>query len=154
MFVAFPAEKTARDPHSEIHPYCNAKMQKMNLSIYETLLIPKLKKLSNSHAAHCIQSMYKKVSSKDVCRINKLKVFCLLEGFFCLLRAVFPELKAVRFCKSYHPVVDKICFPVSHADCDFKKYLSMLVDESLIGSSCRSASTGCDKALDEVFRET
>ena len=75
-------------------------------------------------------------------------------AIFCLLRAVFPALKALRFCDSNHPAMDKIYFLVHCADCALKKSSSMLDDECLFGSSSRSALTGCDEELEEVFAET
>ncbi len=50
--------------------------------------------------------------------------------------------------------MDKIYFLVHCADCALKKSSSMLDDESLFGSSNRSALTGCDEELEEVFAET
>ncbi len=50
--------------------------------------------------------------------------------------------------------MDKIYFLVHCADCALKKSSSMLDDECFFGSSSRSALTGCDEELDEVFRET
>ncbi len=50
--------------------------------------------------------------------------------------------------------MNKIYFLVHCADCVLKKSSSMLDDECLIGSSSRSALTGCDEELDEVFGET
>ncbi len=50
--------------------------------------------------------------------------------------------------------MDKIYFLVHHADCALKKSSSMLDDECLFGSSSRSALTGCDEELEEIFVET
>ncbi len=47
--------------------------------------------------------------------------------------------------------MDKIYFLVH---CVLKKSSSMLDDECLFGSSSRSALTGCDEELEEVFAET
>ncbi len=75
-------------------------------------------------------------------------------AIFCLLRAVFPALKALQFCNSNHPAMDKIYILVHCADCALKKSSSILDDECLFGSTSRSALTGCDEELDEVFGET
>ncbi len=75
-------------------------------------------------------------------------------AIFCLLRAVFPALKALQFCDSNHPAMDKIYFLVHCADCALKKSSSMLDDECLFGSSSRSALTGCDEELKEIFVKT
>ncbi len=75
-------------------------------------------------------------------------------AIFCLLRAVFPALKALQFCASNHHTMYKIYFLVHRADCALKKSSSMLDDECLFDSSSRSALTGCDEELEEVFGET
>ncbi len=83
---------------------------------------------------------------------NEYDVFW--RAILCLLRAVFPALKALQFCDSNHPTMDKIYFLVHCADCALKKSSSMLDDECLFDSSSRSVLTGCDEELDEVFAET
>ncbi len=50
--------------------------------------------------------------------------------------------------------MDKISFLVYCADCALKKSSSMLYDECPFGSSSRSALTGCDEGLEEIFVET
>ncbi len=75
-------------------------------------------------------------------------------AMFCLLRAVFSALKALQFCNSNHPAMEKIYFLVHCNDCALTKSSFMHDDKCLFGSSSSSALTGCDKEIDEVFRET
>ncbi len=75
-------------------------------------------------------------------------------AIFCLLKAIFPAPKALQFCDSNHPAMDKIYFLLHQADCALKKSSSMLDDECLFGSSSRSALTCCNEVLEEIFAET
>ncbi len=75
------------------------------------------------------------------------------KGIFCLLRAVFPALKALRYCDSNIPAIDKIFFLVTRVDRAIDNSASMIIDEDLFGSPNSLVLTGCKEELDEVFRE-
>ncbi len=75
------------------------------------------------------------------------------KSIFCLLRAVFPALKALRYCDSNVPAMDKIFFLVKRADVAIENSSSMLNDEELFGCADSSLVTGCEEELDEVFGE-
>ncbi len=75
------------------------------------------------------------------------------KSIFCLLRAVFPALKALRYCDSNVPAMDKIFFLVKRADVAIENSSSMLNDEELFGCVDSSLVTGCGEELDEVFGE-
>ncbi len=57
--------------------------------------------------------------SKNACIVLAVKDIegeVFWKGIFCLLRAVFPALKALRYCDSSIPATDKIFFLVMRAD--------------------------------------
>ena len=66
---------------------------------------------------------------------------------------MFPALKALRYCDSNVPGMDKIFFLVKRADAAIENLSSMLNDEELFGSPDKCVITGCEEELDEVFGE-
>lgn len=76
------------------------------------------------------------------------------KSIFCLLRSVFPALKALRYCDSNVPSMDKIYYLVKRADGALEKSSSMLNDEELFDSPDTCTITGCEEELDEVFGES
>ncbi len=82
-------------------------------------------------------------------KISKMKS----SGRAYFLRAVFPALKALRYCDSNVLAMDKIFFLVKRADAAIEISSSMFNDEELFGCPENCARTGCEEELDEVFRE-
>ncbi len=66
---------------------------------------------------------------------------------------MFPALKALRYCYSNVPAIDKIFFLVKRADVAIENSSSLLNDEELFGCADSSLVTGCEGELDEVFGE-
>ena len=76
------------------------------------------------------------------------------KAIYCLLRAVFPALKALRYCDSNIPAMDKIYFLVKQADDALHDSQLILDDQDLFGSMRGVVLTNCDEELDEVFGDT
>ncbi len=76
------------------------------------------------------------------------------KAIYCLLRAVFPALKLLRYCDSNIPAIDKIYFLVKRADEALQQSRILLDDQDLFGSMRGSSMQECIKEYDEVFGET
>ncbi len=66
---------------------------------------------------------------------------------------MFPALKALRYCDSNIPAMDKIFFLLMREDKAIDNSASILNDEDLFGSPDNLVITGCEEELDEVFGE-
>ncbi len=86
-------------------------------------------------------------------KILKMKSSGRGKSIFCLFRAVFPALKALRYCDSNVPAMDKIFFLVKRADVAIENSSSMLNDEELFGCPDSCSITGCEEEFDKVFEE-
>ncbi len=73
------------------------------------------------------------------------------KAIYCLLQAVFPALKALRYCDSDIPAMDKIYFLVKQADDALHDLQLLLDDQDLFGSMRGVMLSNCDEELDEVF---
>ncbi len=76
-----------------------------------------------------------------------------IKGIFCFLRAVFPALKALRYCNPNVPALDKIYFLLKWADAAIDNSSSILNDEEMFGCPDNCMITGSEEELDEVFGE-
>ena len=76
------------------------------------------------------------------------------KAIYCLLRAVFPALKALRYCDSNIPAMDKIYFLVKRADDALHDSQLLLDDQDLFGSMRAVMVSYRDEELDEVFGDT
>ncbi len=76
------------------------------------------------------------------------------KAIYFLLRAVFPALKALRYCDSNIPAMDKIYFLVKQADDALHDSQLILDDQDLFGSMRGVVLSNCDEELDEVFGDT
>ncbi len=76
------------------------------------------------------------------------------KAIYCLLRAVFPALKALRYCDSNIPAMDKIYFLVKRADEALLNSQKLLDDEDLFGSMRGVTLSDCELELDEVFGDS
>ncbi len=76
------------------------------------------------------------------------------KAIYCLLCAVFPALKALRYCDSNIPAIDKIYFLVKQADDALHDLQLILDDQDLFGSMRGVVLSNCDEELDEVFSDT
>ena len=76
------------------------------------------------------------------------------KAIYCLLRAVFPALKALRYCDSNIPAMDKIYFLVKRADDALHDSQLLLDGQYLFGSMRAVMVSYCDEELDEVFGDT
>lgn len=76
------------------------------------------------------------------------------KAIYCLLWAVFPALKALRYCDSNIPAMDKIYFLVKRADDALHDSQLLLDDQDLFGSMRAVMVSNCDEELDEVFGDT
>ncbi len=74
------------------------------------------------------------------------------KGMVCLLRIVFPALKALRYCCSNVPSVAKINFLVRRADAAIDNSSSLLNNEELFCSPDNCVITLCEEKLDDFFR--
>ena len=73
------------------------------------------------------------------------------KAIYCLLRAVSPALKALRYCDSDIPAMDKIYFLVKRADDALHHPQLLLDDQDLFGSMRGVMLSNCNEELDEVF---
>ncbi len=73
------------------------------------------------------------------------------KAIYCLLPAVFPALKTLRYCDSNIPVIDKIYFLVKRADDALLDLQLLLDDQDLFGSMRGVFLSDCKEELDEVF---
>ncbi len=76
------------------------------------------------------------------------------KAIYCLLRAFFPALKALRYCDSNIPSMDKIYVLVKQADKVLHDLQLLLDDQDLFGSMRGTTIPECEEELDEVFGET
>ncbi len=76
------------------------------------------------------------------------------KAIYCLLRAVFPALKALWYCDSDIPAMDKFYFLVKRADEALQASQFVLDDQDLFGSMRGSSFQECMEEYDEVFGET
>ncbi len=96
------------------------------------------------HGAAC-ESVAK--NARVVLAVEDIEDEVFWKSIFCLLRAVFPALKALRYCDSNVPAMDKIFLLVKRADVAIENSLSMLNDEDLFSSADSSLVTGCEENL-------
>ncbi len=75
-------------------------------------------------------------------------------AIYCLLCTVFSALKALRYCDSNIPAMDKIYFLVKQADEAQLDLQLILDDQDLFGSMKGVISFDCNEELDEVFGKT
>ena len=112
----------------------------MKPSLKATIHNPSFAGLSkNDRVAACIQDIEDEVFWKAI---------------YCLLRAVFPALKALWYCESNIPGIDKIYFLVKQADEALQASQILLDDHDLFGSMRGSSVQECMEEYDEVFGET
>ncbi len=76
------------------------------------------------------------------------------KAIYCLLCAVFPALKALQYCDSNIPIMEKIYFLVKQADDALHDLQLLLDDQDLFGSMRGSIIPECEEEYDEVFGET
>ncbi len=76
------------------------------------------------------------------------------KAIYCLLHAIFPALKALKYCDSNIPAMDKIYFLVKQADDALLDSQLFIDDQDLFGSMRGVVSSDCMEELDEVFGET
>lgn len=86
--------------------------------------------------------------------INDIEDEVFWKAIYCLLRAVFPALKALRYCDSNIPAMDKIYFLVKRADDALQNSKLLLDDQDLFGSMRGVTILDCEEEMDEVFGET
>ncbi len=78
----------------------------------------------------------------------------LWKAIYCLLGAVFPALKALRYCNSNIPAMDKIYFLVKYADKALLNSQKLLDDKDLFGSMRVVTLSDCEFDLDDVFGDS
>ncbi len=66
---------------------------------------------------------------------------------------MFPALKALRYCESNVPAMDKIFFLVKRADVAIENSSSILHDEEFFGCPDSCLITGCEEEFDKLFGE-
>ncbi len=66
---------------------------------------------------------------------------------------MFPALKALRYCDSNVPAMEKIFSLVKRAHAAIENSSSLLNDEELFDCADSSSVSGCEEELDEVFGE-
>ncbi len=76
------------------------------------------------------------------------------KAIYCLLCAIFPALKALQYCDSNIPEMDKIYFLAKQADEALHDSQLLLDDQDLFGSTRGSTVPDCEEEFDEVFGET
>ncbi len=76
------------------------------------------------------------------------------KAIYCLLCAIFPALKALQYCDSNIPAMDKIYFLVKQVDDALHDLQLLLDDQDLFGSMRGSTIPECEEEYDEVFGET
>ncbi len=120
--------------------YAMHRALRMKPVLKATIHNPSFASLSkNDRVAACIQDIEDEVFWKAI---------------YCLLRAVFPALKALRYCDSDIPAMDKIYFLVKRADEALQASQFVLDDQDLFGSMRGSSFQECMEEYDEVFGET
>ncbi len=72
-------------------------------------------------------------NARNVLAVEDIEDEIFWNSIFCLLRAVFPSMKALRYCDSKVPAMDNF-FLVKRADVAIENSLSMLNDEELFSS--------------------
>ena len=90
---------------------------------------------------------------RDVLAVEDIEDEVFWKSIFCLLRAVFPARKALSYCDSYVPAMDKIFFLVKRADVAIENSSSMLNDKELFSCPDNCLITGCEEEFDKVFEE-
>ncbi len=73
------------------------------------------------------------------------------KAIYCLLRAVFPALKALRYCDANFPAMDKIFYLANRASDAILKSAMDFDDVDLFGSMEVAEITGIDFEMTEVF---
>ena len=73
------------------------------------------------------------------------------KAVYFLLRAVFPALRALRYCDANKPAMDKIYYLCDHAEKALLRSNSLLSDYSLFGFLEEEFTEGVDEELEEVF---
>ena len=120
--------------------YAMHRALRMKPSLKATIHNPSFASLSKyDRVAACIQDIEDEVFWKAI---------------YCLLRAVFPALKALRYCNSNIPAMDKIYFLVKRADEALQLSQILLDDQDLFGSMRGSSLHECIEEYNEVFGET
>ncbi len=75
------------------------------------------------------------------------------KALYCLLHSVFPALKALQYCDSDKPSMDKIFFFVYWVNNALLKSQVLLNDEYLFGPMKGAVLVECKDELSEVFAE-
>ncbi len=86
--------------------------------------------------------------------IVDIKDKVIWKAIHCFLHAVFPALKALRYCDSNIPAMDKIYFLVKRADEALQASQILLDDQALFGSMGGSSVPECEEGYNEVFGGT
>ncbi len=86
--------------------------------------------------------------------VNDIEDEVLWKAVYCLLCAVFPTLKALRYYNSNIPTMDKIFFLVKQADDALFDSQFLLDDPDQFGSMRGVILSDCEEELDEVVGET
>ncbi len=71
-----------------------------------------------------------------------------------LIEDSVPALKALRYCDSNIPAMNKVLFQVKKADAAIDKSSSMLNDKEMFVALDKCLITGCEEELDEMFGES
>ncbi len=86
--------------------------------------------------------------------INGIEEEVFWKALYFPLCAVFPSLKALQYCDSNSPVMDKIYFLVKRADDALHDLQLLLNDQDLFGSMRGTTIQKCEEEFNEVFGET
>ncbi len=70
---------------------------------------------------------------------------------YFLLSAMFPALRALRYCDANKPAIDKIFYLYDHAEKALLRSNSILSDFSLFGFLEEEFREGVDEELEKVF---
>ncbi len=104
--------------------------------------------IHNADFTHSIMNQQLEEAIKDI--ENKV----IWKALYCLLHSVFLALKALWYCDSDKPSIDKIFFLVQRVDNALLKSQTLLYDEEIFGLIKGVAVAECQDELAEVFGES
>ena len=91
------------------------------------------------------------MNSKVTLAVQDIEDEVFWKAIYVLLWAVYPALKALRFCNSNIPAMDKIYYLTRKAEETILKSVQDLDDDKIFGPSGSVAFSGCDDEFEEIF---
>ncbi len=91
------------------------------------------------------------INSKVTLAVQEIEDEVFWKAIYVLLHKVFPALKALHYCDSNTPSMDKIHHLAKRAEDAILKLVNELDDEKIIGDSGSVVITGYDEEVEEIF---